>query len=52
MIAAFDPTLASENGAFLDDGVVHNELVTEFGRSEENVDRLWELSEKLPGIQF
>ena len=52
VIAAFDPSIASQNGAYLDDGVVHNEKAPAYGLTEENADKLWELSEKMWGIKF
>ena len=52
IIAAFDPSIADQNGAFLDDGVPHNDRTSAYGLNQDNADRLWELSEKLWDIKF
>lgn len=52
VIAAFDPSIANHNGAYLEDGVVHNDQAPAYGLNEENADKLWELSEKMWGIKF
>ena len=51
-MAAFDPSLSSQNGAFLEDGIVQNDKNPASAGSEEVADRVWELSEKLWGVQF
>jgi hypothetical protein len=52
VVAAFDPALSADNGAFLDDCVVNNGKAPAFGTTDEVVEQLWELSEKLWNVKF
>lgn len=52
--AAFDPRLETEewNGAYMEDGNVHEEKLRATAGKLEDVDRLWKLSEGLVGQKF
>ncbi|KAM0554923.1 hypothetical protein ACHAPJ_006659 [Fusarium lateritium] len=55
MFAAFDPTMAEKNWAYLNDGRVadpYQEEVYPWATSEANAEMLWKLSEKLVGQVF
>jgi NAD(P)-dependent dehydrogenase (short-subunit alcohol dehydrogenase family) len=51
VVAAFDPRIDGYNGAYLADGNVSSEMQPTVTR-EGDVERLWELSEKLVGERF
>jgi len=50
--AAFDPSLDTQSGAYLDDSKVANEGVAPHSSDPANAERLWTLSEKLVGETF
>ncbi|KAL9107009.1 MAG: hypothetical protein Q9227_008045 [Pyrenula ochraceoflavens] len=52
LVAALDPGLEGQNGAYLEDCKVVEEA--DYARAEENVEKLWELSERVVGekIQY
>ncbi|EPS38396.1 hypothetical protein H072_7872 [Dactylellina haptotyla CBS 200.50] len=54
VVAAFDPTIESQNGAFLADCQVKpiTEPEAAWATGKENYDRLWKLSEELVGEDF
>ncbi|KAJ2957932.1 hypothetical protein NQZ79_g6391 [Umbelopsis isabellina] len=47
LVAAFDPSIADQNGSFLEDAQVHNELARPDALDPQNAKRLWELSEQM-----
>jgi NAD(P)-dependent dehydrogenase (short-subunit alcohol dehydrogenase family) len=47
MVAAFDPTIVDQNGSYLEDAQVHNELARPDALDEENAIKLWNFSEQL-----
>jgi hypothetical protein len=40
------------NGSFMENGVVNNGVVESYALDKGNVDKLWQLSEKLVGQSF
>jgi NAD(P)-dependent dehydrogenase (short-subunit alcohol dehydrogenase family) len=50
LVAALDPRLGGESGAYFEDAMVKE--VREYASSEENVERLWRISEELVGRKF
>jgi NAD(P)-dependent dehydrogenase (short-subunit alcohol dehydrogenase family) len=50
IVAAIEPEIERESGKYLNDCNV--EEVPEYARSEENAEKLWDLSEKLVGQKF
>ncbi|KUJ20989.1 NAD(P)-binding protein [Mollisia scopiformis] len=51
LVAALDPTIESQSGGFLQDCVVIP-IEGEHAKGQENIDKLWALSEKLVGQKF
>jgi hypothetical protein len=49
LVAALDPSIESESGAYLWNGNVHDE---QSWTAEEDQQKLWELSEQLTGEKF
>ncbi|KAH8550857.1 short-chain dehydrogenase [Umbelopsis sp. PMI_123] len=52
IIAAFDPSIKNQNGAYLQNGIVDNESVKYWAKDDNNASKLWELSEQLVGHKF
>ncbi|KDQ11784.1 hypothetical protein BOTBODRAFT_446417 [Botryobasidium botryosum FD-172 SS1] len=52
IIAAFDPSIVSQPGSYLEDGQVHNERLAPHAADPEAARKLWDLSEKLVGEKF
>lgn len=51
LVAALDPSIAEQSGAFLQDCAVRP-VLQDYARGKENADKLWELSERLVGQKF
>ncbi|KAJ7218141.1 NAD-P-binding protein [Mycena pura] len=51
-VAAFDPSIANESGAYLVDGNLAPEQVAPYSVDKENAKKLWALSEELVGAKF
>lgn len=52
IVAAFDPSIKSQNGSYLNDARIDNESAREYALDDSNAERLWELSERLVGGKF
>ncbi|ORX97244.1 putative short-chain dehydrogenase [Clohesyomyces aquaticus] len=52
MVAALDPEIKGQNGAYLADGRIGGEEVQEYAVDKGNARKLWELSEELVGEKF
>jgi hypothetical protein len=52
VVAAFDPRLDAYNGAYLNDGNVANDKLQPTATKEGDVEKLWQLSQKLVGQTF
>lgn len=52
IVAAFDPSIKSQNGSFLQDAHVDNESVREWAKNDKDAAKLWKLSEDLVGFKF
>jgi len=52
VVAAFDPSIEAESGAYLVDAAVHNEQRSAHTSDPANAEKLWKLSEKLVGETF
>lgn len=52
IVAAFDPSIKSQNGSYLQDARIDNDSVKGWAKDDQNAARLWELSEKLVGYTF
>ncbi|KAJ7148105.1 hypothetical protein C8R43DRAFT_522840 [Mycena crocata] len=52
VVAAFDPRLNDKAGAFLNDGVVANEMVAPHSSDPVTAEKLWEVTEKIVGEKF
>lgn len=50
--AALDPSIANQNGAYLDDCEVRQDKAMDHAKSEENAERLWDMTNKLLGENF
>jgi hypothetical protein len=50
--AAFDPSIVSQNGAYLIDCLVANDALSTDAQNEALADKLWEVCEKLSGQKF
>ncbi|GLB44981.1 putative NAD-P-binding protein [Lyophyllum shimeji] len=52
LVAAFDPSIADKNGAYLVDGNVANEQAAPYALDKDQAAQLWTLSEELVGQKF
>jgi len=52
IVAAFDPSILTSPGAYLNDCVIHDDQLPDIAKDEANATRLWELSENLWGEKF
>lgn len=52
LVAALDPSIEKDNGAYLEDGDIAVNAPSESLSLPENQTRLWKLSEKLVGEKF
>jgi NAD(P)-dependent dehydrogenase (short-subunit alcohol dehydrogenase family) len=52
IVAAFDPSIKTQNGSYLQDARIDNDSVRDWAKDDQNASRLWELSEKLVGYSF
>ncbi|KAI0049331.1 NAD(P)-binding protein [Auriscalpium vulgare] len=52
IVAAFDPAIKGQSGAYLSDCQVHNDLAAPHAVDPENAAKLWALAEKLVGQTF
>jgi len=52
LVAALDPSIEGDSGAYLDDGDVAVNAPPDYLAVPENEERLWKLSEELVGEKF
>ncbi|CAO3678944.1 unnamed protein product [Umbelopsis vinacea] len=52
LVAAFDPSIKSQSGAYLEDCQIANDHLKSFANDDAQADQLWALSEKLVGQKF
>lgn len=52
IVAAFDPSIAGDSGAYLADAKVSPEQTQPYATDKEGAKKLWALSEKLVGQTF
>jgi NAD(P)-dependent dehydrogenase (short-subunit alcohol dehydrogenase family) len=52
IVAAFDPSIKTQNGSYLQDARIDNDSVRDWAKDDQNASRLWELSEKLVAYTF
>lgn len=52
IVAAFDPSIKSQNGSYLQDAHIDNENVRCWASDDNNAARLWEMSERLLDHKF
>jgi NAD(P)-dependent dehydrogenase (short-subunit alcohol dehydrogenase family) len=52
LVAAFDPSLKSHNGSYLQDCQLANDIVRPYAIDDANAKACWEISEKLVGQAF
>lgn len=52
IVAAFDPSIVKDNGAYLEDAHVSEATCVPHGKDMEAAQKLWEISEKIIGQKF
>ncbi|KAI9734372.1 MAG: hypothetical protein M1834_002478 [Cirrosporium novae-zelandiae] len=52
VVAAFDPSISDQNGAYLQDCKVDMEACKPYAKDKNEAERLWKLSESLVGQEF
>ncbi|KAI0049355.1 hypothetical protein FA95DRAFT_1604477 [Auriscalpium vulgare] len=52
IVAAFDPAIKDQSGAYLEDCQVRNDIVAAHAVDPENAAKLWALGERLVGQTF
>jgi NAD(P)-dependent dehydrogenase (short-subunit alcohol dehydrogenase family) len=52
LVAAFDPNITSDSGAFLDDCQIANDRAKSYAKDATQADKLWKWSEKIVGQTF